>query len=687
MKKKSIRILLIIGLGLLLGAVATGLVGYLMPYMQAENTMPAGGQMELNQLSDGSVKLSWPAGENVLRYQVEILDPNELIQTGDEEYEPKSLYSAWVEEGTEHILPALPQDGERIIRVRSVAEYEFPFQEQARIRYGEQALQTQGTFTVPLVKDLQWKADPDADTVQVDFTLVEGSVARLYHVEADESLSQEMELEEGSVTLQFGGEGAYALPEDQVKQRFCLDAYTKFPNCTYYGLVCEEFTVVREDLLGRELNMEYTEDGENQYLFSWSETKGEYYALECYDAAADAWHEVARVERYEELSCSTGRLEPYSQYRFRIVAVGGQTMKDSPYAASSEEVEIQTASSVLYSTIWPTKDLTIYADPEQTKEIGTATAATAYYVLGLEEGMFRIGTKEGYGYIDSTFCMINLPDFMGDLCSYDITNSYSSKYMAHEYDLKKITGRIIGGYEHVHLGEDTFLVPLLYPTALKLINAAQAAREQGYVLKIYDSFRPRKATSSLYNQAMSLENAPLPGQEVTTPPATAEGETPAEPELVTFGEYMTDNGRYTMNYFLASGYSQHNRGVALDLTLERLEDGRELRMQTAMHDLSHFSEQSKNNGNAYTLYKIMTENGFGGLSSEWWHFQDNETLKAYTLPHLWSGISLQGWVVDDYGWRYRDPSGGYYMDCTQRIDDMEYTFDSYGYVIGEVEWE
>lgn len=184
----------------------------------------------------------------------------------------------------------MPEDQERIIRVRSVSEYEFLVDvQQERIRYGEQALQTQGFFAVPQVKDLQWKADPDHGTVQVDFTLVEGSIARLYHAQEDGTLVQEMELDKGTVTLQFGDQGAYPIPADQEEQRFYLDAYTRFGNCVYYGQICQEFPVVREDLLGRNLNMEYAEDGENQYTFTWSETKGDYYALECYDSSAESW--------------------------------------------------------------------------------------------------------------------------------------------------------------------------------------------------------------------------------------------------------------------------------------------------------------------------------------------------------------------------------------------------------------
>ena len=681
MSKTTIVILVILlGLALLLGAGAFLVFGYQMPYLQAENGMPADGELTLYRQEDGSVRLTWPEGTNTTRYLVEILDPAAPAPAEGEEPAP-ALYAAFVEGSTEHILRELPEDAERTIRVSSVCEYTLPFEETPRLRYGGTVLQTTGLFASPKVQDLSWEADPEADTVTVSFRMLENSTCCLYYHEADGTLTEAMQVDEGQAVLEFGAGKMFSLPAHGQECTFSLAVYAKYPGSTYYGLVCDSFTVVREDLLGRELNMLYFQDRENQFRFTWSETKGEYYILQSYDFQTETWYELERVGQDDAFSCSSGRLEPFTAYRFRVVAVGGQTMPDSEFAAVSDEVDVMTESALLYATIWPIKDLDVYSDPDKTEKIGSISKGTAYCVLGENNGMFQIGMKAGYGFIDSTFCMINLPDFIGDLCYYDITNSYESKYKAHEYDLAEITGELIGGYEDVRLGKDKYLVPLLYPTALKLIEAAKDARENGYVLKIYDSYRPRKATSNLYEMTMDLADTPIPNADGSIPEFTG-GE--ADANIMTFGKYMTDNGRYQMVAFLAGGYSQHNRGVALDLTLVSLSTGEELKMQTDMHDLSWYSELDQNNANARLLYKIMTRNGFGGLASEWWHFQDNETIRANTLPYLWSGISLRGWVVDDYGWRYRDSSGAYYTDCTKTIDEVEYSFDSYGYLIGEI---
>ena len=77
----------------------------------------------------------------------------------------------------------------------------------------------------------------------------------------------------------------------------------------------------------------------------------------------------------------------------------------------------------------------------------------------------------------------------------------------------------------------------------------------------------------------------------------------------------------------------------------------------------------------------MKSAGFAGLVSEWWHFQDDESVKAFDLPGLWNGVTPECWMADENGWRYRRVNGRYYTDCTANIDGIEYSFDQNGYVI------
>jgi D-alanyl-D-alanine dipeptidase len=259
--------------------------------------------------------------------------------------------------------------------------------------------------------------------------------------------------------------------------------------------------------------------------------------------------------------------------------------------------------------------------------------------------------------------MINLPDYMGKLCSYEITNSYGSVFKVHDYAIPGVTGIVVKGYEHMQQKNGEFLVPLLYPAAKKLAAAGEAALEQGYRLKIYEAFRPREATLSVYDLTQAI----------------VQNMVPQHPEGLTFEQLMTDNGRYALSNFLAKGISNHNRGIALDLTLETL-NGVELPMQTSIHDLSWYSEPAANNENATALREIMTGAGLTTLDSEWWHFQDEEAKQNLTqMKPLEGGVNARCWVRDNTGWRYRTEDGSWLKDCIWQLDGISYSFDDEGY--------
>lgn len=169
--------------------------------------------------------------------------------------------------------------------------------------------------------------------------------------------------------------------------------------------------------------------------------------------------------------------------------------------------------------------------------------------------------------------------------------------------------------------------------------------------------------------------------ETAEPPAEGGEESPEEvPDYPTYGAIMTDNGRFRLGSFLAAVTSAHNRGIALDLTLETVDFPAELEMQSAIHDLSWYSAVYLNNGNAELLAEYMTGTGMVGLSSKWWHFQDNETREAIGLTsYLYKGVDVGGWTRDDRGWRYRDPGGRYYRSTTVTVDGKRYSLDRDGY--------
>lgn len=670
MSKKAKWLIVVLAVLLVLElAAAVGIFGYLRPWQKAANTMPDKGLMELVCSGDDTLTLSWPQGMDQDRYLVRVLSGEDV------------LFSQWSEEAS-CALPALPLKEELEIVISSACGYRFLFAKEERIRMGETDLKATASFLAPAIENLTCTPDPETQTVSVRFDLEENSVCRMYLVESSGQLKELKSLEQGETTLTLGENGDFPVPQGGEDLTFAFDAYRFSPGLVYYGPVTEQVSVVREDLLGRNLNLTCTDLGNNVYTFTWDETKGAHYELQQFDETAESWKPVKQVALNEERTYTTGHLSRYSDFRFRVVAVGGQTMPGSEFAAISEEVNITTGTTAVFATVWPIQELELYKAADKAEAIGKVKAVTMLCVLDEKDGMFRVRVGDQEGYIDSNYCLINLPEYLQELCLYNITNSYSSLFMAHEYELPTITGKVLSGYGRVQLRRGQYLVPLLYPVAQRLEKAAKAAIEQGYKLKIYDAYRPRKATKAAYDQAIGLKDQPIPevtytGKVLEDLPVLEEG------QVLTYGNLMTDFDRYTMNYFLANGKSRHNRGIAIDLTLADLSSGKDLRMQTSMHDLSWYSENARDNKNARNLSSIMEGVGFTGLKSEWWHFHDLEAQDGLKPEYQMEGVTSEGWMADDQGWRYRKDDGEYYKDCTKTIDGASCTFDGQGYLVTE----
>lgn len=546
--------------------------------------------------------------------------------------------------------------------------------------------------------------------------------------------------------------------------------------------------VERQDLLGDDLNLVSRETEPLAYTLEWDETRGEYYELQ--EWSPEGWTLLETLDPAESFAYELGRLGSGSHHRFQVVA------KDrNGTVRSSEEAEFFASIDPLYATIWPIIDQPFYEKADSAAaSLGKIPGGTALCVLGESGDWFQVRYQDQYGWMDSRFCMINLPEYVGDHCSYDITNSYRSVFKVHENPIALITDQVVKGFEHIQEEDGQFVVPYLYPCAKKLLSAAQAAEADGYRLKIYEAFRPNEATRFLYDttaeqlewaalvydevenedgtfnaldpvtgwvvdladgllidpetdekisredlalrQAEEAEEAmeedgvpsgeglmlgavvpeteeppqetppdpsqpffalPEDGEGGSLDPAEApqpvpqpeseapEGETPEsegdeEPEYETYFWIMTNNGQFSLGSFLARVASAHNRGIALDLTLEKIDSGEELAMQSAIHDLSWYSAAYLNNDNAKLLEKYMTATGMRGLSSEWWHFQDDETREAIGLTsYLFKGVDLSGWTRDSRGWRYRNADGSVYKNTTFTVDGKRYTADQDGY--------
>jgi zinc D-Ala-D-Ala dipeptidase len=137
-------------------------------------------------------------------------------------------------------------------------------------------------------------------------------------------------------------------------------------------------------------------------------------------------------------------------------------------------------------------------------------------------------------------------------------------------------------------GEKIYSIAKAYarkPVAESLKKIQADLKSQGLGIKIFDAYRPYKATVKFYEV-------------------------------------------YGDTTYVASPYkgSRHNRGCALDLTLINLKTGKELKMPTGYDSFSKDAwpttpvKDPEARKNRTLLISAMEKYGFRVNSSEWWHF-------------------------------------------------------------------
>ena len=628
-----------------------------LPYINAASSMPEGASLSLTELGSDCYTLTWPEGTNAGSYHVVVSASGNETPLFDE-----------IVEGLECSL----EDMSGTVTISITPRGHYSVLGFDRFREGE-ALTVQATLKSPGAPTVGWSADDAAQTLTASYDPGVGLSYELLLLEDDGTRSLST-AGGGTMAVTFGEGRQLTMPEYGEPYSFAVRAVYRGEGYTLTGLPSESYELEREALLPdtTELSCESTDT--NRYTLTWTEAKGDYYEIQRADGGD--WVTLGTVSCTDELAFDTGTLGSLHDYSFRVM---GYDDGAEEAVSSSEAYELTTERSPIYCTVWPLTELAVFADSGMAEKLDvTAAAATALCVLDEENGMFNVRIGSTYGWIESNYCMINLPEYLGELLAYDITNSYASKYMIHGYEIPEVTDTVIKGYENVQLAEGMYLVPYLYPCCEKLYNAATAALADGYRLKIYDSYRPGMATRYIYDTAEAIIDTPLPetdfyGEVPEDLPEAAEGQELTYRALVTEGNYGLPN-------FLAQNGSYHNMGIALDLTLERADTGEELEMQTDMHDLSIYSILARNNDEAVLLDGYMKAAGFGGLTSEWWHFQDNETRDTLGLRiYMQYGVSCAGFTADDTGWRYRTADGSFLTDTTTEIGGVSYTFDENGY--------
>ncbi len=160
-------------------------------------------------------------------------------------------------------------------------------------------------------------------------------------------------------------------------------------------------------------------------------------------------------------------------------------------------------------------------------------------------------------------------------------------------------------YELLFATERNVIGEPLYPRAIPLIQkdtlpklqkAFEAFLSDGYILKIYDAYRPYSVQKRLFTVVKN-------SHWIANPDTTA---------------------------------SNHNRGCAVDISLVDAATGVELDFPTPMHTFAVESARTsdtwtdKQRENVDYMTKVMSDCGFNHIDSEWWHFSDKNSSKFMT---------------------------------------------------------
>jgi len=290
------------------------------------------------------------------------------------------------------------------------------------------------------------------------------------------------------------------------------------------------------------------------------------------------------------------------------------------------------------ATGWAAANLAMRLGPDaNSANIRTLQPGQAFTILG-EYGQWwniMLGSGEE-GWVSHRHCFINLPDITPSVV-YNITNAQASVARSNFTDIPNVTGQ--ASYEafsfNERLGRYEFIVPALYATSLKVMQAQQLALAEGHTLVIYEAFRPRSAQQSIVAALRALMEADE-------------------------GVYSAINDPpWHISWFIATTLSNHQRGVALDMSLAQIISAEvgsiggfsywhiteyaEFDMPTPMHELSsHAALLSRpvttNSATAWRevpfadgmtdgamlLVEYAVAAGFTPMASEWWHFNDLE---------------------------------------------------------------
>ena len=264
-------------------------------------------------------------------------------------------------------------------------------------------------------------------------------------------------------------------------------------------------------------------------------------------------------------------------------------------------------------------------------------AVTTDYFTDEEQTQTQRG--EITGWLEHKYCLVNLPDVIPSII-YDATNSYSSHFRSCGKVIPEVTGEAFYPSKtyNERLGKMEFMMPVLYSMAFKLCEAQQSALAEGNSLILYEGYRPHEVQTKVLSSLSAM--------------------TRTDPEV----KEAVTGSPWRISWFISGGYSNHQRGYAVDMGLAKVSETKEYttggyryvrvwnyeryEMPTPIHELSRaaatytapvtinsttawknaeMTQAMASNEPALGLQRYCTDAELTPLASEWWHFNDLST--------------------------------------------------------------
>ena len=266
---------------------------------------------------------------------------------------------------------------------------------------------------------------------------------------------------------------------------------------------------------------------------------------------------------------------------------------------------------------------------------------------------------DGTGWVDKKYIFVNLPDVLPSI-AYNLTNASGSIFTAADgTEIPGVTGSqfYAGKQFSVRLDRKEYIVPCMYTLAQRLASVQKEAMSNGETLVIYEAFRPAAVQSAVRDGLRSLIDS---DNTVSADMANANS--------LGYGE----------NWFIASGTSNHQAGLAVDMSLakgdpeelygytldgvtyQKYETWTEYDMPSRMHELGsgairfktpsgstsmpqsleNWTESFAASEGAKRLQKYCTDAGLIPLASEWWHFNDLNVAEIMAKGKYSKSVSI-----------------------------------------------